>query len=46
MDKLTNLEYQQLILVIIDKSYAPFATAYVCLWAFAIAHRIFWGLDG
>lgn len=46
MDKLTNLEYQQLIIAIIDGSYAPLTTAYVCLWAFALTHRIFGGLDG
>lgn len=47
MDKLTSFEYQQLIIAIIDGSYAPMATAYVSLWALCIAHRIFGAvLDG
>jgi hypothetical protein len=44
MDNFTSSEWQTLIIAIINQSYAPFATAYVCIWALAIAQRIFGGL--
>jgi len=41
MNDLTSLEYQQLIITIIDLSYRPFSHLYVVIWAWAILTRLF-----
>jgi hypothetical protein len=41
MSDLTSLEYQQLIITIIDLSYRPFSLLYVVIWAWAILTRLF-----
>lgn len=40
MDKLTSSEYQQLIVYLIDSTYAPLITLYGTIWAWAIVERL------
>lgn len=40
MDKLTSSEYQQLIIHLLDSSYAPFITLYGTIWAWGIVSRM------
>ena len=44
MNDLTSVEYQQLLIVLLDASYQPFVTVYVVLWAWAIVQRLMNGL--
>ena len=40
MNDLTSVEYQQLLITLIDASYQPFITVYVLIWAWAILQRL------
>jgi hypothetical protein len=40
MEPLTSTDYQQLIIHLIDASYAPFITLYGTIWAWGILERL------
>jgi len=41
MNELSSLEWQELIINLIDSSYSPFVILYPVIWAWAILQKIF-----